>query len=86
MFQYFTKVVSTSFVQLNGDEIPSNQYSVTRYERDLRHGNMHTKDNHGHVTTHSTNPIPGLFVNYEISPMKVIHMETRQSFAHFITS
>ena len=25
-------------------------------------------------------------VSYEISPMKVIHTETRQSFAHFLTS
>lgn len=28
----------------------------------------------------------GLFFNYEISPLKVIHVETRQSFAHFLTS
>lgn len=29
---------------------------------------------------------PGVFFNYEISPMKVYHTETRQSFAHFLTS
>lgn len=62
MFQYFVKVVSTSFVYLNGAEIPSHQYSVTRYERDLRTGNLPTRDDHGHVTTHHTNPIPGLFI------------------------
>lgn len=32
---------------LSGEEIPSNQYSVTRYERDLAHGNMPTRDSHG---------------------------------------
>lgn len=30
--------------------------------------------------------VPGVFFNYEISPMLVIHTETRQSFAHFLTS
>jgi len=28
----------------------------------------------------------GAFFNYEISPLQVIHAETRQSFAHFVTS
>lgn len=28
----------------------------------------------------------GLFFNYEISPLMVIHRETRQSLAHFLTS
>ena len=27
-----------------------------------------------------------LFFNYEISPLQVIHRETRQSLAHFLTS
>lgn len=30
--------------------------------------------------------VPGVFFNYEISPILVVHTETRQSFAHFITS
>lgn len=49
------------------------------------------------MTSHSNHAIPGLFIkwvsaalianprSYEISPMKVIHKETRQSFAHFLT-
>ena len=28
----------------------------------------------------------GAFFNYEISPLQVVHAETRQSFAHFVTS
>lgn len=30
--------------------------------------------------------ISGAFFNFEISPILVIHQETRQSFAHFATS
>jgi len=86
MFQYFIKVVSTTFVYLNGEEIPSHQYSVTSYERNLKEGNAPGRDNHGHMTSHGMMGVPGVFLNYEISPMKVIHTETRQSFAHFLTS
>ena len=43
----FLKVVSTNFVYLSGAEIPTHQYSVTQYERDLRQGNMPGKDSHG---------------------------------------
>lgn len=37
-------------------------------------------------TAHGMAGVPGVFFNYEISPMLVIHTETRQSFAHFLTS
>ena len=30
--------------------------------------------------------ILGAFFNFEISPIRVVHAETRQSFAHFLTS
>ncbi|WWD16541.1 hypothetical protein CI109_100968 [Kwoniella shandongensis] len=86
MFQYFLKVVSTNFVSLTGEEIPSHQYSVTQYERDLRSGNAPGKDSHGHMTSHGVMGVPGVFFNYDISPIRVIHTETRQSFAHFLTS
>lgn len=86
MFQYFLKVVSTRFVNLAGEAIDSHQYSVTQYERDLRQGNAPGRDGHAHMTSHGVSGVPGVFFNYEISPMKVIHTETRQSFAHFVTS
>lgn len=98
----FLKVVSTNFVYLSGDEIPSNQYSVTRYERNLKDGNAPGRDEHGRewsptasspspltvadMTSHGMMGTPGVFFNYDPSPMKVIHTETRQSFAHFLTS
>ncbi|GAA5870619.1 hypothetical protein JCM1840_004818 [Sporobolomyces johnsonii] len=84
MFQYFLKVVSTQFSFLDGRELKTHQYSVTQYERDLT--NNKAKDNHGHQTTHGYAGVPGLFFNYEISPLMVTHRETRQSLAHFLTS
>lgn len=35
---------------------------------------------------HGNGGIPGAFFNYEISPLRIVHAETRQSFAHFLTS
>ena len=35
---------------------------------------------------HGNGGIPGAFFNYEISPLLIRHVETRQSFAHFLTS
>lgn len=43
----FLKVVSTNFVYLGGEEIPSHQYSVTKYERNLKEGNAPGRDEHG---------------------------------------
>lgn len=47
MLPDFLKVVSTDFVYLNGDHIPTHQYSVTQYERDLRLGDAPMRDEHG---------------------------------------
>ena len=35
---------------------------------------------------HGMSGVPGAFFNYEISPLRIVHAETRQSFAHFLTS
>ncbi|PPQ72304.1 hypothetical protein CVT24_004581 [Panaeolus cyanescens] len=85
MFQYFLKVVSTQFRTLNGQIVNTHQYSATHFERDLSEGfNGHNPGNI-HVQ-HGINGVPGAFFNFEISPILVVHSETRQSFAHFITS
>ncbi|SGY84777.1 BQ5605_C009g05719 [Microbotryum silenes-dioicae] len=84
MIQYFLKVVSTKFIFLDGRELRTHQYSVTEYERDL--SDKSGKDSSGHQTTHGYAGVPGLFFNYDVSPMLVIHREERQSFAHFLTS
>ncbi|KAG9123904.1 hypothetical protein FRC07_013558 [Ceratobasidium sp. 392] len=86
MFQYFMKVVSTEFKYLNGDLVRSHQYSVTSFERDLSHGDATERDSHGTLVGHNVPGLPGVFFNYDISPLMVVHRETRQTFAHFITS
>lgn len=43
------------------------------------------KRSHSRVLLIAAVSIP-VFFNYEISPLMVIHRETRQSFAHFLTS
>ena len=66
MFQYFLKVVSTSFVTLKGHTISTHQYSVTQYERDLSGGNKPGPDELGHQNQHGYAGVPGVFVNYEV--------------------
>ncbi|KNZ47073.1 uncharacterized protein VP01_66g5 [Puccinia sorghi] len=86
MFQYFLKVVGTQFQLLDGQVAKTHQYSVTQYERDLEDSEKSDADELGHLTTHGRSGVPGVFFNYEISPMQVVHQEYRQSFAHFATS
>ncbi|KIK57207.1 hypothetical protein GYMLUDRAFT_98832 [Collybiopsis luxurians FD-317 M1] len=85
MFQYFLKVVSTQFRTLDGKIINSHQYSVTHFERDITEGGLGDTPQGVHLQ-HGVAGIPGAFFNFEISPILVVHTDTRQSFAHFITS
>ncbi|KAI0684934.1 endoplasmic reticulum-derived transport vesicle ERV46 [Cytidiella melzeri] len=85
MFQYFLKVVSTQFRTLDGKIINTHQYSATHFERDLTKGLAENNQGGVHVM-HGISGIPGAFFNYEISPILIVHQETRQSFAHFLTS
>jgi len=85
MFQYFLKVVSTQFRTLDGKTAGTHQYSVTSFERDLTEGSQGDTAQGIHVQ-HGISGIPGAFFNFEISPILIIHSDTRQSFAHFITS
>jgi len=85
MFQYFLKVVSTQFNMLDGRVFKTNQYSATHFERDLTKGQQEDNKEGVHVA-HGNTGIPGAFFNYDISPILIVHTETRQSFAHFLTS
>ncbi|KAI0328911.1 Sec1-domain-containing protein [Cubamyces sp. BRFM 1775] len=85
MFQYFLKVVSTQFQTLDGKTINTHQYSATHFERDLDKGAAENTATGLHLA-HGTGGVPGAFFNYEISPLRIVHAETRQSFAHFLTS
>ncbi|KXN88259.1 Endoplasmic reticulum-Golgi intermediate compartment protein 3 [Leucoagaricus sp. SymC.cos] len=85
MFQYFLKVVSTQFRTMDGRIVNTHQYSVTHFERDLEEGAGGESPGGIHVY-HGTQGLPGAFFNYEISPILVVHSDSRQSFAHFLTS
>ncbi|KAG1772406.1 Sec1 family-domain-containing protein [Suillus occidentalis] len=85
MYQYFLKVVSTQFRMLEGKIINTHQYSSTQFERDLSKFNE-GENKQGVFTQHGVAGSPGAYFNYEISPILVVHSETRQSFAHFLTS
>lgn len=66
-------------------QINAHQYSATHFDRDLSEG-ARGKTQEGVVVSHGVQGLPGVFFNFEISPMRIIHSETRQSFAHFVTS
>ncbi|KAJ7795610.1 Sec1-like protein [Mycena olivaceomarginata] len=85
MFQYFLKVVSTQFRTLDGKRINTHQYSTTQFERNLKDGGQGDSPQGVHIQ-HGVNGVPGAFFNFEISPILVVHSDTRQSFAHFVTS
>ncbi|KAI0050351.1 Sec1-like protein [Auriscalpium vulgare] len=85
MFQYFLKVVSTKFVDVNGNSVNALEYSATHFERDLTTGYGGATDQ-GVQIGHGGSGVPGAFFNFEVSPILVVHQETRQSFAHFLTS
>ncbi|KAJ3048652.1 Endoplasmic reticulum-Golgi intermediate compartment protein 3 [Rhizophlyctis rosea] len=74
MFQYYTKVVSTQFNFRNKTTVYTNQFSVTEHERD-------TTPKMGSGTM----GLPGVFFNFDISPMLVVYTEYKKPFAHFLT-
>eukprot|EP00002_Diphylleia_rotans_P005152 TRINITY_DN1426_c0_g1_i1.p1 TRINITY_DN1426_c0_g1~~TRINITY_DN1426_c0_g1_i1.p1 ORF type:complete len:373 (+),score=80.16 TRINITY_DN1426_c0_g1_i1:46-1164(+) len=71
LFQYFIKVVPTEYINLSGEVIHTNQYSVT--------DNVRTSS----ITNHE---LPGVFVVYDLSPIKVRITESRRSFGHFLAN
>ncbi|PGH18630.1 hypothetical protein AJ79_00409 [Helicocarpus griseus UAMH5409] len=64
--------------------IETHQYSVTSHKRSIDGGNDAAE---GHKERlHSQGGIPGVFFNYDISPMKVINREARtKTFSGFLT-
>jgi len=64
--------------------IETHQYSVTSHKRSLM-GGVDPSDSH-HERVHAQGGIPGVFFNYDISPMKVVNREARpKSFANLLT-
>ncbi|KAG6009313.1 hypothetical protein E4U54_008578 [Claviceps lovelessii] len=98
-YMYFVKIVPTSYLPLgweknkretfgmvfpNGDgSLETHQYSVTSHKRSLQGGNDAAE---GHAERqHSQGGIPGVFFQYDISPMKVVNREEpAKSFTGFL--
>ena len=71
-FNYYIKIVPTTYINLNGTKVRTNQFSVTRHQKIV--GNS------------GESILPGMFVSYELSPMMVQYTEKSRSFLHFLTS
>ncbi|CAL0317875.1 unnamed protein product [Lupinus luteus] len=70
MYQYFIKVVPTTYTDEDGHTIQSNQFSVTEHSR----------------TGDRIQYVPGVFFFYDLSPIKVVSTLEHNSFLHFVTN
>lgn len=73
MFQYYIKIVPTSYVRKDGTVIFSNQFSVTKHQKVVS-------------IISGESGMPGIFFQYELSPLMVKYTEKERSFGHFITN
>ncbi|CAL1544931.1 unnamed protein product [Lymnaea stagnalis] len=72
MYQYFIKIVPTTYSKVGGETLYTNQYSVTK----------HSKTTGGMM---GDSGLPGVFFSYELSPLMVKYTEKQRSFLHFLT-
>jgi len=72
MYQYYVKIVPTTYERVDGSEIESNQYSVTEHLR--------------HLSPGSGRGMPGVYFYYQVSPISAQFVETRKPFMQFLTS
>ena len=72
MFQYYIKIVPTTYQKMSGKVTVTNQFSSTK--------------NAKVVTGIDGRNLPGVFFYFDILPMKVNFKEERRSFLHFLTS
>ncbi|EFA04394.1 endoplasmic reticulum-Golgi intermediate compartment protein 3 [Tribolium castaneum] len=73
MFQYHIKIVPTAYVKLDGQFISANQFSVTKHRRVIS-------------LMSGESGMPGIFFQYELSPLMVKYTEQSRSFGHFATN
>ncbi|KAL5292205.1 ERGIC3 family protein [Megaselia abdita] len=72
MFNYYLKIIPTTYVKKDGTTVTTNQFSVTRYKKIISAGRERG--------------MPGLFFSYELSPLMVKYTEKSRSFGHFATN
>ena len=72
MFQYYLKIVPTTYTQPDGSFFPSNQFSVTRHSKVVS-------------VMAGEGGMPGVFFSYEMSPVMVKYSLKEKSLGHFLT-
>ena len=75
LYHYYVKIVPSTYVFLNGTQLLTNQYSVTKHRKVIR--NLFDSSDH---------QLPGAFFTYEISAIMVKFVEQKRSLAQFLTS
>lgn len=72
MFQYFVKIVPTTYKEYSGKILKTNQFSATKHLKPVNPWS-------------GGSGLPGVFFMYDLSPMMVQITEHRRSFLHFLT-
>ena len=72
MYQYYAKVVPTDYIYRDGTTTETNQYSVT--------------DHYRKIVSSRARGLPGIFVYYDLSPIKVKIVEEGSRLSGFLTS
>lgn len=70
-FSYFAKIVPTRYEYLDGMVVETAQFSSSVHDRPLKGG----FDNDHPNTIHERGGVPGVYVYFEMSPLKVINKE-----------
>jgi hypothetical protein len=78
MHQYFVKLVPTVYQHADGREASAFQFSVTEHLRKM--------DPRSASFDAATGLLPGVFINYELSPIRVRIQEQKRSLGHFLTN
>ncbi|XP_075257862.1 endoplasmic reticulum-Golgi intermediate compartment protein 3-like [Convolutriloba macropyga] len=73
MHTYYVKLVPTSYLSLNGSNLHTHQYSVTKHSSKIDFKAL-------------SNGLPGVFFQYEFSPIMVRLRETPRSIGHLLTA
>ncbi|KAE8538580.1 hypothetical protein D1P53_004941 [Cryptococcus gattii VGV] len=68
IFQYFLRVVPTTYIDASRRKLITSQYAVTDYSRSFEHGKG----------------VPGLFFKYDLEPMSVVIRERTTSLFQFL--
>ena len=71
MFQHYIKIVPTTYVKLDGSVLHTNQFSMTKLDR---------------AVANTNDAMPGIFFNYELSPLMVKYTQTVKPIGHFLTN